>query len=93
MTVGGAVVGWILALQKRIHGLELRVQRQEDKAVQEPRFEAEMRALRSFIQDCFKELEEDLEPFKQMVTVLADREGLTVGDYRRVNGRIKARGD
>jgi hypothetical protein len=91
--VGGSVVGWILLLQKRIHGLELRLQRQEDKAVQEPRFEQEMRGLRTFIADLFQELEKDLEPFKQAVTILADREGLNVSDYKRVNSRLKPRAD
>lgn len=97
--VSGAASGavtvaiWVLKAQKRIHGLELRIQRQEDKAVQEPRFEQEMRALRTFIADLFQELEKDLEPFKQAVTILADREGLSVSDYKRVNARLKPRAD
>ncbi len=91
---GGVTVAiWVLKAQKRIHGLELRIQRQEDKAVQEPRFEKEMRDLRSFIADLFHELEQDLEPFKQAVTILADREGLNVTDYKRVNARLKPRAD
>lgn len=93
VTVGGAVVGWILALQRRIHAIELRLQRQEDTAVHGPRFETDMKSLRAFIADLFRELEEDLEPFKQAVTILADREGLTVGDYKRVNARTKPRAD
>lgn len=91
---GGVTVAiWVLKAQKRIHGLELRLQAQELRAVQEPRFEQEMRSLREFIQDLFKELENDLAPYREVVSILADREGMTVGDYKRVNSRLKARGD
>jgi hypothetical protein len=93
VTVGGAVVGWILALQKRIHAIELRVQRQEDTAVHAPKFEADMKALRAFIGECFDELESRLEPLQRAVDILSDREGIDGARYTRVNSRIKPRAD
>jgi len=91
--VGGSVGGWLWALQRRIHDIELRVQRQEDTAVHAPRLENDMRSLRSFIAELFNELEEKLEPLQRTVDILADREGIDSGRYKRVNSRLKPRAD
>lgn len=93
VAVGGPVVGWILALQKRIHSIELRVQRQEDTAVHAPKLESDMKSLRAFIAELFNELEEKLEPLQRTVDILADREGIDGGRYTRVNSRLKPRAD
>lgn len=91
--VGGSVGGWLWALQRRIHDIELRVQRQEDTAVHTPKFDSDMKSLRAFIAELFDELEEKLEPLQRTVDILADREGIDGGRYTRVNSRLKPRAD
>lgn len=91
--VGGSVGGWLWALQRRIHDIELRVQRQEDTAVHAPKFEADMKSLRSFIAELFDDLESRLEPLQRAVDILSDREGIDGGRYTRVNSRVKPRAD
>jgi hypothetical protein len=87
----GTIVGWVLVLQRRLHELDKRVQRQEDTSVKTPELVTAMRELRDYLDKRFKEIEQDLEPIKRQLAVLADREGLTDVGYEGPNTRAKAR--
>jgi hypothetical protein len=91
VTVGGTIVGWVLILQRRLHELDKRVQRLEDTSVKTPELATAMRELREYLDRRFKEIEQDLEPIKRRLAVLADREGLEEGGYEGPNARARAR--